>query len=330
MMMIGSMHYHNTINALTFPDNFDSFLEILFEHAECEDFLSDNKWSNVGLRDCKPYVCNFPRELCRRPVAKYQDETSNTCFKIPDNCLTAANDGIPLAVTTNANLFTDNEIKISNIIESKLTAVTTTATSSSSSTDKELSSIPIEELPTKLIDSSVDICNLDQPQGKFCGFKIKVAYNRYNQRCEEFWFPGCRTIETNQNLFDTVDECMEKTKVCKGTGLFVPFFTTRHPASMITPSSPIPLVAPFLATTIVPRAKVPRFTDNTSAKSWISSITRPPQLLPCPSGSGSLLSLISNSISQFTGNGYGSGEIIDEDGGGLFHQIPQFLRLLQG
>ncbi|OZC12237.1 Kunitz/Bovine pancreatic trypsin inhibitor domain protein [Onchocerca flexuosa] len=298
------MHYHNAIDALTFPDNFDSFLEMLFEHTECEDFLADDKWTNIGLRDCKPYVCDFPRELCRRPAAKYQDETSNTCIKIPED----------------QHNFTG--------------------------------------LATKSIDSSADICNLDQPKGRFCGFQIKVAYNRNNERCEQFWFPGCRTIETNQNLFDTVEECMEKTKICKGTGSFVPFFTTRHPAFTETPSLPVPVVAPFLATTVIPRAIVPRITEHTSAKPWVSPATRSSRFLPWfggipsevinpyvqitepqvqqpywltnHSGAGSLLGLISNSISQFTGGGYGgSEETTDEGGGGLFQQIPQFLRLLQ-
>lgn len=35
MMMIGSMHYHIAIDALPFPDDFDSFIEMLFEHIEC-------------------------------------------------------------------------------------------------------------------------------------------------------------------------------------------------------------------------------------------------------------------------------------------------------
>ncbi|VDP14205.1 unnamed protein product, partial [Onchocerca flexuosa] len=329
-----------------------------------EDFLADDKWTNIGLRDCKPYVCDFPRELCRRPAAKYQDETSNTCIKIPEDCLTAANGGTPLA-TTSSNLFINNKTTNSNLVRSKLTIQTppTTAIPSSSTNSDKIStetssSNPIKGLATKSIDSSADICNLDQPKGRFCGFQIKVAYNRNNERCEQFWFPGCRTIETNQNLFDTVEECMEKTKICKGTGSFVPFFTTRHPAFTETPSLPVPVVAPFLATTVIPRAIVPRITEHTSAKPWVSPATRSSRFLPWfggipsevinpyvqitepqvqqpywltnHSGAGSLLGLISNSISQFTGGGYGgSEETTDEGGGGLFQQIPQFLRLLQ-
>uniref|UniRef100_A0A0R3RND8 FZ domain-containing protein n=1 Tax=Elaeophora elaphi TaxID=1147741 RepID=A0A0R3RND8_9BILA len=143
MMMIGSMHYHITIDALLFPDDFDSFLEMLFEHAECEDFLSDDKWSTVGLRDCKPYVCNFPRELCRRPAAKYQDETSNTCSRIPEKCLTAANGGTLL--TTDATSIINNEITNSNIDESELTTVTSSlSTFSNGSFTEAPSSIPTE------------------------------------------------------------------------------------------------------------------------------------------------------------------------------------------
>ncbi|EFO14878.2 hypothetical protein LOAG_13637 [Loa loa] len=367
MMVIGSMHYYIAINALPFPDDLDSFLEMLFEHTECEDFLSDDKWSTVGLRDCKPYVCKFPYELCKRPAAKYQDETSNTCSKIPEDCLIAVNGGI--ALTTDANTFTDNGITNTNLNtdESELTAITSSLSSYSNGFSTTLpSSIPITELATKSIDSLMDICNLDQPQGRFCGFTIKVAYNRNNQRCEQFWFPGCRTIETNQNLFDTVDECLEKTIHCRGTGSFVPFFTTRYPAistSAETPSPPVPLVAPFLATTIAPRAIVPVIIDAvTPAKPRVAPIARPPRLLPWfrgisgevvnprvrvidpqpslkpahltvqpywltnPSGANMILGLISNSISQFTGGGS------EETGGdgNFFRQIPQFLRLLQG
>ncbi|VDO47596.1 unnamed protein product, partial [Brugia timori] len=172
----------------------------------------------------------------------------------------------------------------------------------------------------------------------------------YNQRCEEFWFPGCRTVETNQNLFDTVAEC---------TGTFVPFFTTRHPlmpASIEPPSPPVPLVEPFLATTTIPQAKIVDI--NTSVKFRVAPTARPPRLLPwisgevvnphvsvvdpqsslkpsqltvqpywmtSPSGAKMILSLISNSISQLTGGGLGN----TEDSGGFLYQIPQFLRLLQ-
>nr|CDQ05576.1 Bm3764, isoform c [Brugia malayi] len=341
IMMIGSMNSQNTIDALPFPNDFDSFLEMLFEHVECEDFLSDNKWSAVALRDCKPYVCNFPREICRRPAAKYQDVTSNRCSRIPENCLIAANGGI--ALTTDTNTFTDNRITNSNIEELELTTVASS----------------LSKIATKSIDNLVEICNLDQPRGRYCGFTIKVAYNKYNQRCEEFWFPGCRTVETNQNLFDTVAECMKKTDICRGTGTFVPFFTTRHPlmpASIEPPSPPVPLVEPFLATTTIPQAKIVDI--NTSVKSRVAPTARPPRLLPwisgevvnphvsvvdpqsslkpsqltvqpywmtSPSGAKMILSLISNSISQLTGGGLGN----TEDSGGFLYQIPQFLRLLQ-
>ncbi|KAL3984579.1 Kunitz/Bovine pancreatic trypsin inhibitor domain family protein [Acanthocheilonema viteae] len=332
---------------------------MLFEQTECEDFLSDDKWSTVGLRDCKPYVCNFPRELCRRPAAKYQDELSNTCSKIPENCLTAANGGIPL--TTDANSVTDNGITNSNIEGSESTTITSSLSTYSSGFSAEaLPSIPTGKITTKSIDKTVDICNLDQPQGRFCGFAIKVAYNRNNQRCEQFWFPGCRTIETNQNLFDSVEECIEKTNICRGTGTFVPFFTTRHPAIpafVEAPSPPIPLVAPFLATTMVPRAVVPNVIDTaTSFKPRVVSTAqpfdeissevenphvqilgpqsslKPPQLtvqpywMTSPSSARMILGLISSSISQFTG--VGSEET--EGDGNLFRQLPQFLRLLQG
>ncbi|VDK79060.1 unnamed protein product [Litomosoides sigmodontis] len=338
---------------------------MLFEHAECEDFLSDEKWSAVGLRDCKPYVCDFPHELCRRPAAKYQDEMGNKCSRIPDNvCLTAANGGTPLAA--NANSVTNNGIASANIGKSELP----TATSSLPTYSNEFSTaLPSStqiggnttEITTKSTDSLEDICNLDQPQGRYCGFALKVAYNRNNRRCEEFWFPGCRTIQTNQNLFDSVEECLQRTS----TGSFVPFFTTHHPAvpaSVETLLPPVPLVAPYLATTKAPRAEVPKIIKTTFIKPtlvptlqpqqpqpWINEISsevekpyvrvvgrqsslKPPQLtaqpywLTSPSSAGSILGLISSGISQFTG------ARSDETGGdgSLFHHLPQFLRLLQG
>lgn len=151
-----------------------------------------------------------------------------------------------------------------------------------------------------------------------------------------------------------------------GTGSFVPFFTTRHPAlptSVETPPPPVPLIAPFLATTMVPRAVVPKIIDfTTSVKPRVAPTARPPRLLPwiggisgevvnphvqifgpqsslkppqltmqpywmtSPSSARMILNLISNGLSQFTGGG-----TVEAGGSGsLFHQIPQFLRLLQG
>uniref|UniRef100_A0A0R3RZZ3 BPTI/Kunitz inhibitor domain-containing protein n=1 Tax=Elaeophora elaphi TaxID=1147741 RepID=A0A0R3RZZ3_9BILA len=175
-----------------------------------------------------------------------------------------------------------------------------------------------------------------------------------NQRCEQFWFPGCRTIQTNLNLFDSVEECIEKTS----SGTFVPFFTTRRPTvpvSVDIPPPPIPLVAPFLATTTAPpRAVVPIIDIATSRvaptvqsrrfRPWIEEIsgevvdshvrivdpqsslkTSQPYWVTSPSGARTILGLISRSIAQLTG---GSGEPGGD--GSFFHQIPQFLRFLQG
>lgn len=147
-----------------------------------------------------------------------------------------------------------------------------------------------------------------------------------------------------------------------GTGSFEPFFTTRHPeipASVETPPSPIPLVAPFLATTWVPQATVLNITNIvTSIKPRVAPIARPPRIdgtsseqenthvriidrqsslkppeltvqpywVSSPSSARMILGLISSSISQFTGGG---SEETGSDGS-LFHQLPQFLRLLQG
>lgn len=151
-----------------------------------------------------------------------------------------------------------------------------------------------------------------------------------------------------------------------GAGSFVPFFTTHHPAvpaSVEAQPSPVPLVAPYLATTTVARAEVPKIIEiATSIKPglartsrpqppqpWIDEISsevenphvqivgpqsslKPPQLtvqpywMTSPSSARTILGLISSGISQFTG---ARSDEIGSDGS-LFHHLPQFLRLLQG
>lgn len=355
------------INSLPLPDDLDSFLEILFEKTECEDFLSESKWSTVGLRDCKPFICDFPRELCRRPAATYQDETGNTCFKIPDDCLTAANGGEPLT----AGPFISTESINTSIVSKSISVFITTTISSLSTLTNQLSTQTLVSrnfvgLERAVTEKWENICTMEQPQGRFCGFKIKVAYNSENQRCEQFWFPGCKTAQTNQNLFDTIEECENATRQCKRIGSFVPLFITSRPGASIvrnTPSLPVPLVAPFLATTLPPES----VTQQTATFFLTSTapIARPlppkrqglevtePVFLPHggiklpsspeppvqsrrlinPSSASTILGLISSGISQFTGAGWGDlgtkGTVENSNGGSFFSQIPQLIRSLQ-
>ncbi|VDN02879.1 unnamed protein product [Thelazia callipaeda] len=334
-----------------------------------EEFLSDGNWSIVALRDCKPFTCNFPLELCRRPVSRYQDETSNTCARIPQNCLLAANDGKPLDLRINkplstTNYFTKNEITLTAESEYSTTTSVPSSTISSVSSASTLSTSYI---------STEDICNMDQPQGRFCGFRIKVAYNRNNERCEQFWFPGCRTADTNSNLFDTVKECEERTRVCKGDGSLEPFFPIRQSKTSVAVekmSSIVPVVAPFLATTKIPRHTVLPV-SQLPERPLVAPTARPIRLKPWtdenireiigpknrviiprphlltspmppvqpnrfinPSSTKFILDLISNGISQLTGGGWNGdkSDRTDENSkvSNLFSQIPQIIRSLQG
>jgi hypothetical protein len=61
-----------------------------------ESFLSDGSYLAVATRDCPPHRCDFPRQLCMRPSAQYQQESANECRDLPDQCLLAANGGQPL------------------------------------------------------------------------------------------------------------------------------------------------------------------------------------------------------------------------------------------
>lgn len=126
-------------------------------------------------------------------------------------------------------------------------------------------------------------------------------------------------------------------------------------------SSPLPLVAPYLATTTEPPAVRPKFIDiNISMKPkvipaarpllppWLGGIpgevvypngrsvdpqsaskplqeTEKPHWLSSPSGAKMLLGLISSGLSQFIG-GVPSRT---EGGDNFLSQLPQFLRLLQ-
>ncbi|RCN37101.1 Kunitz/Bovine pancreatic trypsin inhibitor domain protein [Ancylostoma caninum] len=47
----------------------------------------------------------------------------------------------------------------------------------------------------------MDICQMGPPDGRFCGFKVMYTYNKETLQCDEFWFPGCTTADTNANLF---------------------------------------------------------------------------------------------------------------------------------
>jgi len=64
--------------------------------------------------------------------------------------------------------------------------------------------------------SKMPICEQGVPEGRFCGFALKFAFNKETGSCDQFWFPGCRTEDTNGNLFDTLADCRSATGHCRG------------------------------------------------------------------------------------------------------------------
>lgn len=66
MIMIGSTHDRIIIDALLFPNDFDSFLEILFEHTECQFFsilFSNVKISNFNVSLIPSFICYIIFEM---------------------------------------------------------------------------------------------------------------------------------------------------------------------------------------------------------------------------------------------------------------------------
>ncbi|CAB3397765.1 unnamed protein product [Caenorhabditis bovis] len=191
------------------PTELDPFLEKLFEFEECEEFISSADYTNVATSKCDPHVCDFPRQLCARPASKFQDNAANTCRNIPNECLTAANGGVPVRSVRPATpkpfmplVPPGGQGMFSGGVVSK---------------------------PS----NPMRICTMDAPTGRFCGFRPMYTYNKETFQCDEFWFPGCRTSETNANLFDDYQECQKIADMCK------PKPTTRPPPRP-TPQPPRP------------------------------------------------------------------------------------------
>ncbi|VDM47351.1 unnamed protein product [Toxocara canis] len=202
------------------PEELDAFLEVLFDKSECEEFLSDSGWVSVATHTCAPYECDFPRQLCMRPSGKFKDESSNECRNIPEAvslCLTAANEGVPLG--------TSAPKQVSLETPSPLPTVLTITPPSLITATTELKGGSIEQKKPWGLPTVTSICDMGEPQGRFCGFQAKIAYNRETGRCEQFWFPGCTTADTNANLFDTEEECIEATRSCAGSHFYSSQFT---------------------------------------------------------------------------------------------------------
>uniref|UniRef100_A0A0K0EI64 BPTI/Kunitz inhibitor domain-containing protein n=1 Tax=Strongyloides stercoralis TaxID=6248 RepID=A0A0K0EI64_STRER len=180
-----------------FPDDLDTFLGILFDTEACEHFVANADYLGVATKKCDPYICDFPHEMCMRPSALYKEVKANQCRSIPENCLIAANNGMPLP------------------LKKQLTTLPpTTIIPIFQSTSPPIRIIPPKS-KTTLIKPRVNVCRLEIAQGRFCGFKQMWFWNKDHKLCEQFWFPGCVTKDTNGNLFENQDQCIEATKNCK-------------------------------------------------------------------------------------------------------------------
>lgn len=179
---------------------------------------------------------------------------------------------------------------------------------------------------------------MDQPQGRFCGFQVKYAYNRENRRCEQFWFPGCKTEETNVNLFDTEDDCLKTTFKCHDGGSVTEVFSfTSTTTPLVT--TPQTQGRPFFS--VKPPTETPAtFMPSFNLRNLISGGQKPP--LPGGLGvngkqsygtpKGSLLGLITDGLSQFTNSG---GIAPESESSSNFlesfnlDKIPQLIKTLQ-
>ncbi|CAO4379598.1 unnamed protein product [Caenorhabditis nigoni] len=219
------------------PDELDPFLEKLFEFEECEDFLGSTDYTNIATSKCDPHTCDFPRQICARPAAKFQDSSANTCRTIPLECITAANGGVapgPSIRPTPSPFMPQPSIP--NVISPMIPS-------------------PSAVSATPSLTDPLAICKMGVPNGRFCGFRPMFTYNKETLQCDEFWFPGCRTAETNANLFEDYQQCQKVAEMCKPTPppTLAPFrprpHTTRRPHPPPTPPPPpppVPAPSPFV------------------------------------------------------------------------------------
>uniref|UniRef100_A0AC35EWF8 BPTI/Kunitz inhibitor domain-containing protein n=1 Tax=Panagrolaimus sp. PS1159 TaxID=55785 RepID=A0AC35EWF8_9BILA len=198
------------------PDDFDALMEKFFETPECESFVSDGTYLSVATSACSPYTCDAPRQLCMREANRFQDETANQCRPIPEVCLTAANGGIP--VGSSRTIHTTPSPSIFGGMRGN-----PSATINGNRPPPQIVTAPPDfrgtpPPPPRPFTSGAfgDICQQTVPDGRFCGFQLKFTYNRETGNCEQFWFPGCATDKTNDNLFGDLQSCQIATKHCRG------------------------------------------------------------------------------------------------------------------
>ncbi|EGT39331.1 hypothetical protein CAEBREN_07186 [Caenorhabditis brenneri] len=209
------------------PDQLDPFLEKLFEFEECEDFLGSTDYTNIATSKCDPHTCDFPRQICARPAAKFQDSSANICRSIPLECITAANGGVapgPSIRPTPSPLMPQPSIP--NVISPMIPSPSSGASAT----------------PPPNPTDPLAICKMGVPNGRFCGFRPMFTYNKETLQCDEFWFPGCRTAETNANLFEDYQQCQKVADMCKPTP--PPTFAPFRPRPTHRPHTPPPTPPP--------------------------------------------------------------------------------------
>ncbi|KAL6744189.1 hypothetical protein Aduo_017149 [Ancylostoma duodenale] len=183
------------------PKELDAFLEVLFDVKECDSFLS-GEFTTVATVDCSPYKCDFPRQVCMRPNSKYQETSANECRAVPMECLVAANGGEPVG-PPQVMTIQPPPITMPMVINKPR---------------KEHGGGGFVGGGNKVQPMTInpmDICQMGPPDGRFCGFKVMYTYNKETLQCDEFWFPGCTTADTNANLFIDMQSCEKLAEMCR-------------------------------------------------------------------------------------------------------------------
>ncbi|KAE9556761.1 hypothetical protein FO519_000167 [Halicephalobus sp. NKZ332] len=219
LFVIFTLSSVSVLTAAKLPNDLDGFLGVLFETPECEPFISDSTYLGVETSKCDPYTCDFPRQLCMRISDKYQDPSANECREIPSDCLTAANGGVPLGPIRQSKSnrpvpspspalgLVNPADRINGQRPPPVKIVT-------AGPDLVIATNPPPPPPPLPKSSFGDICSQSAPDGRFCGFALKFTFNKETGNCEQFWFPGCRTDLTNDNLFESENDCRAATRHC--------------------------------------------------------------------------------------------------------------------
>uniref|UniRef100_A0A915ECN5 BPTI/Kunitz inhibitor domain-containing protein n=1 Tax=Ditylenchus dipsaci TaxID=166011 RepID=A0A915ECN5_9BILA len=238
------VYYGSDVVEAALPDELDPFLEILFQTEECESFLSDGAYLSVGTSQCKPFTCDFPLQLCMRASALYKEESANECKEIPTACIKAANGGFLPSRRGKPSPSIGTANKAGG------TGVDLGGSSQGSGVDQIEGATQSPSLPTEVAISNgrnafrprgaISVCDLGVPEGRFCGFALKFAYNRETGGCDQFWFPGCPTENTNDNLFNSLAECREASSHCDARSRPVSIFTPPPPPSTRRPDQVVP------------------------------------------------------------------------------------------